>query len=162
MHTHTCTPTHAHLHMYTYTCTPTHAHPHMYTYTCTPTHVHMHTYTCTPTHVHPRMYTYACTPTHAHLHMHTYTCTHTCTPTHVHYVHNHLGLHLGLFLPHSEFARAFLHASDRIQARASFDHFDGSGRVLFVNPHPPLMKWTFGYLCPCSHDNQYRGSWAVL
>ncbi|KAL5477053.1 hypothetical protein EMCRGX_G023795 [Ephydatia muelleri] len=26
----------------------------------------------------------------------------------------------------SEFARAFLHASDRIQARASFDHFDGS------------------------------------
>ena len=27
----------------------------------------------------------------------------------------------------SEFTRAFQHATDRIQARASFDHFDGSG-----------------------------------
>ena len=27
---------------------------------------------------------------------------------------------------YSEFTKAFQHATDRIQARASFDHFDGS------------------------------------
>jgi len=29
----------------------------------------------------------------------------------------------------SEFTRAFQHAVDRIQARATFDHFDGSGEA---------------------------------
>ena len=36
-----------------------------------------------------------------------------------------------LFLLHlSEFTRAFQHAADRIQARAKFDHFDGSGEYM--------------------------------
>lgn len=32
------------------------------------------------------------------------------------------------FFPCSEFTKAFQHAADRIQAHASFDYFDGSGK----------------------------------
>ena len=34
------------------------------------------------------------------------------------------------YVESSEFTKAFQHAADRIQAHASFDHFDGSGERL--------------------------------
>lgn len=37
----------------------------------------------------------------------------------------------------SEFTRAFQHAADRIQARATFDHFDGSGKR---RPHKDMWS----------------------
>ena len=43
-----------------------------------------------------------------------------------------------LYLLCSEFARAFLHACDRIQARAAFDHFDGSGKWVWLHVPPHL------------------------
>lgn len=38
-------------------------------------------------------------------------------------------IHTIFFACCSEFTRAFQHAVDRIQARATFDHFDGSGEA---------------------------------
>lgn len=36
------------------------------------------------------------------------------------------------YVESSEFTKAFQHAADRIQAHASFDHFDGSGETIVI------------------------------